>query len=85
MNTVLLALLAWLAWVSPQTAGGLRVETPPGWRQLENPQTGVVNLIPPNLPPGKDCAIMIFPAQETAATAQAVLDQLLDTYAFRRQ
>jgi len=71
------ALLGCLASAGPQAEEGLSFEMPKGWERREDPRTKQVAFIPPKLPAGKECAIVILPPQEFVGTGQAYLDQLV--------
>lgn len=69
--------LALLAFLAVQSGDGLSFETPEDWVKIENPLTKLINFIPPKLPAGKECAIVIFAPQAFEGTAQAYLDNIV--------
>ncbi len=71
MTTFCLSALLCLA----QGEEGLSIEKPEGWERRENAQAKMVFYVPPNVPAGKQCVLMIFAPQEIAATAEAYHDQ----------
>lgn len=75
--SLLLTALLPFASAAAQAADGLTFERPEGWERREDPRSKQLAYLPPNLPAGKDCAVLIFPAQKFDGTAQAYLDQLV--------
>lgn len=75
MPVVPLLLLALL--LPRQDPSGLTFETPKGWERREDAKSKQVVLIPPGLPKGKECAVIIFPTQDFEGATQAYLDSLV--------
>lgn len=66
-----------LALLAPQ-ADQLGLEPPKGWTAQEDPQKRYTAYLPPDLPAGQGCALMVFPAQEVRfGTVDAYLDWLI--------
>src|SRR6188474_1582197 len=66
-----------LALLAQQT-DQLGLEPPKGWTAQEDPQKRFTAYLPPDVPAGQGCALMVFPAQEVQfGTIDAYLDWLI--------
>lgn len=69
--------IAALSLLAFQAADGLTFETPKGWERKDDAKLKQTLLIPPDVPKGKECLVIIFSPQEFEGTAQAYLDDLV--------
>ncbi len=77
MIHLLFAPVACLAFAAPQATESLSFETPKDWDRREDRKLKQITMVPPNLPKGKECGIVILGALEFTGTAQDYLDQLV--------
>jgi hypothetical protein len=67
-----------LTLVLLQQADQLGVEPPKGWAVQDDPEKRFTAYLPPDVPAGQSCALMVFPAQEVRfGTADEYLDWLI--------
>src|SRR5437868_7322195 len=71
VTTLLLSLLC------AQAADGLGLETPKGWTRKDDPQKRFVQYVPPNIPAGGDCTVIVYPPAEYAGSTDQILDAML--------
>ena len=68
-----------------QATEGVALETPKGWIRTEDPQKAFVQLRPPDVPPNRECRLLISPPVDVSVAADALLDQLIGKLTAGRQ
>src|SRR5262245_551071 len=77
MRPLLTGLLVVVSFGNLSAAGGLTFEKPKGWEQREDPAKRFTVFVPPGIPAGQDCAVLVFTAQDFTGGVQEYLDQVV--------
>jgi len=63
--------------VASQSGDGLGLEAPTGWKRQEDPEKRFVQYIPPNVPAGGDCTVLVYPPTEYPGSAETFLEAMV--------